>query len=52
VLPLCDRQVLSFAADVPPAAMKHGKNDVTIGFVSGTAESLEMRSVELTVDYK
>ena len=43
---------LWLAADVPPAAMKQGKNDVTIGFVSGTAESLEMRSVELTVDYK
>jgi hypothetical protein len=43
---------LWLAAAVPPAAMKLGENELVVGFASGTAESLEMRSVELTVDYK
>ena len=43
---------LWLAADIPPAAMKLGENDLVVRFASGTAETLEMRSVELTVGYK
>ena len=45
-------QPLWLAADVPPAAMKQGKNNLVVGFASGRAKALVMRSVELTVDYK
>ena len=43
---------LWLAADVPPEAMRQGKNNLVVGYSSGTAEALVMTSVELTVDYK
>jgi hypothetical protein len=43
---------LWLAADVPPEAMRQGKNNLMVGYPSGTAEALVMTSVELTVDYK
>ena len=40
------------AGDVPPSAMKHGDNTVSLLFESGNAESLKLASLELAVKYK
>ena len=40
------------AGEVPPAAMKHGDNTVSVAFESGSAQSLQLASVELAVKYK
>ena len=40
------------AADVPPAIMKSGPNELMVRFASGITGSLVLRSVELKVKYK
>jgi len=43
---------LRLSSQVSPSVMKQGPNNLVVTFTSGKAESLVMRSVELTVDYK
>ena len=40
------------SGEVPPASMKQGRNLVTVSYESGTADALQILSVELSVKYR
>jgi hypothetical protein len=51
-IPVVPEKAAWLSGEVPPSAMKHGGNTVSVVFESGSTDALKLASIELAVKYK